>query len=235
MDQEKANRFRKGIHNSINIEPSSQPVPNQIPVIRTFEDDILDQVRSGNIDQRKVLVDELDSRPFEQSTDIYAAAEQVERKKKIIIISSIILGLLILFGGGFVYYYYNYIRVVPQPVVEVPVKVYTVADIWTNPTTQLISYTSTATTTESSIIVSIKDFNALYYYVLNNENIFNDVARNKFHYNSVDKFSDISVQNNDLRIADGESGPLVYGFVDKKFLVISNSLESWLKTADSVK
>lgn len=236
MDPNKADKFRKEIHHSAPedfLNDTQNKTENNIPIIRTLESDILDQVKAGELDQRKILTEQLDSKPL-YGGDIYAAADKVAKRKKIILYSSLVLTILLVVGGILFYNYWSNLKN-QTPTAEVPIKKYTVNDIWINPPIQLVNYTGEATTTKDSIIVKIKDFNSLYYYSLNNETIFNQVAKDLYNYNTLGNFSDISIENNDLRIADGGNGPLVYGFLDKNYLIVSNGIDSWIRESKDLK
>lgn len=231
--EEKLNNMRQEINHEL-------PIPNQdlnqkqnnisnnnVPVIRTFENDILDNVKNGNINTTNMLARELDNTTF-TANDIYGEALKLERKRRIMKISAGVFAFLLLVGA-FGYYYYVLTKPKPTVVTEVPVKKYYVADYFKNPTPKLIDYTGEATTTENLnnkiLIINIKNFDNLYYYILNNESILSDVAKKYFNYVYISDFSDASIENIDLRISDGETGPMVYGFAGREHFLISNNIE----------
>ena len=205
--------------------------PNITPIIRTFEGDILNAVRDDNISKISTLSRQLDS---VNDSAIYDAANSMDRKKKMIKITLFTLFVLLILGAGASYYYFKVYKK-PAPIIVAEIKKYYVKDVWTSAPFTFIQNTDTATSTDSSITANVKDFDALYYYSLNNEEVFKSLAKEKFGYNSLEKFVDISVENQDLRIADGELGAFVYGFVGKNYFLATNNLAEWIKISKTLK
>ena len=210
---------------------SGEAHPNTTPVIRTFEGDILNAVRDDNISKISTLSRQLDS---VNDSAVYDAANSMDRKKKMITITLSTLFVLLILGAGASYYYFKVYKK-PVPVVVAEVKKYYIKDMWTSAPFTFIQNTDTATSTDSSVLADVKDFDALYYYSLNDEEIFKSLAKEKFGYNSLEKSVDISVENQDLRIADGELGAFVYGFVGKKHFLATNNLAEWIKISKTLK
>lgn len=206
-----------------------------IPTIRTFDGDILNAVKSQHLDEKSILSQELDK------TDIIQAAvanQQTKRKlTSLMLILLIIISLTTLAG---VYYYYSNSRIKSLAIEEdlqskrSQIRIYKLEEIWADVPDQIKNNVSAATSTDSSVLVKISNFDELYPFLLNNEASLITLAINKFGYVSLDTFSDFPVENNDLRIADAGTGPLVYGFIDKDFLIISNSIREWLKAKQSI-
>lgn len=211
------------------INNSLEENKNEIPVIRTFEHDLIRGVKDGNITGQNILSRELDSQ-----SEVFRVAENIENKKKITVFISMTFLIFSLSGAAFGYYYF-FIYEKPVIAEEVKVKEYFIKDVWTLAPNTIIETTGSSTSTKDSIIIKIKDFDTLYPYLLNNESSLNSLAKNFFKYNSINKFSDLNIENNDLRISDGENGPIIYGYYKKDYLIITNSIQNFIKIIKSLK
>ena len=181
------------------------------PVIHTLESDTFNMMENASVSQ-------------DTSAD---------KAKKIRIL--IAFGLAILLSLLSVYLYFAFIKN-KKPVQEaiIPVREYKLVDVLPEFNSKLSSYTDLATSTEDSMIIDLLNFDNVYAFILQNEKWFGDVVGRRFELGNVSEFADIKIQNNDLRIADGESGPIVYGYVDQKKLIIAKSIEKWLKIRSSI-
>lgn len=181
------------------------------PVIHTLESDTFNMMENTSVSQ-------------DTSAD---------KAKKIRIL--IAFGLAILLSLLSVYLYFTFIKN-KKPVQEaiIPVREYKLVDVLPEFNSKLSSYTDLATSTEDSMIIDLLNFDNVYAFILQNEKWFGDVVGRRFELGNVSEFADIKIQNNDLRIADGESGPIVYGYVDQKKLIIAKSIELWLKIRSSI-
>jgi hypothetical protein len=113
---------------------------------------------------------------------------------------------------------------------------YTILDVWNDPESKKIfNYDTEATSTDEVIVVKIKNFEYIYKAILEDEKVFTWLAKNKYSYFKMGPFSDTTVQNINMRVADGETGPFVYGYVDQNYLIIANSISSYIKTYKSLK
>lgn len=210
------------LDNNLKVSPS-------IPTIRTLEGDMIGVLNRNELNRSDILAKELD-RPG--ASQIQDAVEDIDRKKKIVTIVFAMILLLAAIGAG-IYVFYPKKQIVTQ--VKAPEKVYTIKDIWQAAPLTIVNNTTEATSTDDYVVVNVKDFNNVYYFMLNNEELLSSLAKDKFGYEQLESFSDISVNNQDLRIADGATGPLVYGYVGKGKLLISNSLKGWLDQAENFK
>lgn len=181
------------------------------PVIHTLESDTFNMMENTSVSQ-------------DTSAD---------KAKKIRIL--IAFGLAILFSLLSVYLYFAFIKnKKPAQEAIIPVREYKLVDVLPEFNSKLSSYTDLATSTEDSMIIDLLNFDNVYAFILQNEKWFGDVVGRRFELGNVSEFADIKIQNNDLRIADGESGPIVYGYVDQKKLIIAKSIELWLKIRSSI-
>ena len=202
---------------------------SQPPLIRTFEGDILSSVKSGDLSQIKLVSKEMDANNI-----VYGAADSIDNNRKILVFASIAF-LFILLGAGAAYYYF-YIYKKPAPaVVKIEEKKYYAADVWKNAPSNIQDNTDIATSTENYILLKVTNFDNLYNYILNNENIFISLAKNKFEYNNLEKFTDFEIDNQNIRIADGETGPFLYGFVGKNYLLITSSVQGWINKSKELR
>ncbi len=190
------------------------PKKSSTPIIHTLESDTLGMIQ--NI-------------PASYSSP----EDNVVRTKKILMI--IAIGMLVLFCALSAYLYFTFIKK-PTPVVEIinPPRIYKLVDVLPEFNSKLSTYTNLATSTESSIIVDIVTFDNVYAYLIQNESTFGQILASKFNLGSVSEFTDINIQNNDVRIADGETGLIVYGYVEQKKLIITTSIEEWLRIKSNI-
>ncbi len=229
-NQELAQRLRSEMHHQTadNIQPQSVPVP----VIRTLESDILGAVQNKEIDQISTLSKQLDSQ--DELSQVQSAALEMDNNKKYKVLFLLFL-LIALAGGGAYYYVFLYKKATPKAVVQQEVKKYYVKDVWPEAGQAIVRSTADSTSTDKAVIMLVKDFDVLYSDVLSDENIFQSIAKNKFGYGTLEKFVDLSIGNQKLRIADAGSGALVYGFVDKKYLLLTGSIGDWLRISTPLK
>ena len=194
-------------------------------IIHTYESDAYAAIKNKKLDGIHIHALETDNKNgIEGNINI----ENVELlKKRIFIAVGFILFCILSYTG-----FYFYTKPKPVPVVVVPAKVYTVHDTWPQAGNVLDNYTDYSTSTDIYIIVHVSDFDNMYSYILQNEPIFIALAREKFKLETLGAFKDVSVKNYDLRIADGSTGPLVYGYKNRDLLIISNSIENWLSAVD---
>jgi hypothetical protein len=208
---------------------NSKQEPKAVPMIRTMSSDITTVADSQSIDKLKLISAQMDANNSFASANISEVAQSIDNKKRIILISSILLIVLFLFSAAGYYYFVIMPRQNIQPVPVVNVKTYNIRDFWPSASSFLLDNTGQATATADYILIEVKNFDSLYAYVINSENVFKNLAKERFGYEELGQFADVSISNQDLRIADGIAGPLVYGFIDKKYLLISNSLNTWIE------
>jgi hypothetical protein len=164
-----------------------------------------------------------------------AIAEEAnaERIKNIRVI--IAIGMLVLLVTLCLYVYFAFVKKpAPVAVVVEPPRVYKLVDVLPEFNSILSTYTNLATSTKNNIIIDVVNFDHVYAYIIQNEKQFGQVIGEKFELGDVSEFTDINIQNNDVRIADGETGVIVYGYVEQKKLVIANSVEEWLKIKSNI-
>ncbi len=203
------------------------------PIIHTLESDTFDMMQ-----KEKDGTVTANTKPFVNSP-IYlngvsiAEQERVARIKKIrIMLATFMLVVLAILST---YIYFAFIKK-PASVIEItnPPRVYRLVDVLPELSEKLALHTDLATSTDSSIIINIVDFDNVYAYLIQNESTFGQIVANKFNLGGVSGFTDINIQNNDVRIADGETGPIVYGYVEQKKLIITSSVEEWLKIKSNI-
>jgi hypothetical protein len=210
-----------------NDSSSSFSAP-KIPLVKTFEGDLMDQMNNGSVSKLSIIKGEMDN-----GVSVLSVADKSKKNKKIILI---ILGLLFVLGasvGG--YFYYEYVNR-PIPVVT-EVKRYYIVDVWKSVAKDVVlkDSTSDATSTEDVIVVDVLNFEKLYPYMLKNENKFEGLVKDKFRYSNLGEFQDATIENIDMRVADCNEGAIVYGYVDKSKLIISNDIGKYLKTYKDLK
>ncbi len=203
------------------------------PVIHTLESDTFDMMQ-----KEKVSGIISNTKPFVNSS-IYvngvslAEGDSIARTKNIrIIIATFMLVLLAILST---YIYFAFIKK-PPLVAEIKVspRVYKLVDVLPELNSRLSEYTDLATSTDSSMVIDLVNFDNVYAYILQNESTFGQIVSSKFNLGDVSGFTDINIQNNDVRIAGGETGPIVYGYVEQKKLIITSSVEEWLKIKSNI-
>ncbi len=194
-------------------------------VIHTYESDAYAAIKNKKLDGIHIHALETDSKNGIAENIVVENNQNL--KKKIIILAGTIFTLL-----AIVVVVYFYTRPKPVVVINAPAKIYTVYDTWPQIGTALDSYTDYSTSTDTYIKIHISDFDSMYAYIINNEAVFTALAREKWSLGMLGAFKDVSVQNHDLRIADGSTGPVVYGYAGKENLIIANSVENWVAAFD---
>lgn len=200
-----------------------------IPVIHTMESDVYDNIRKDNINKIKILSGQMDTsgNTFE--------ADNVIKRKRLIVIAGVAIFLLLISGAA-AYYFLVYKKPVIIEEVKVEAPKYTVLDVWNDPISKkLFSYTSEATSTDDSIVIRISNFDNLYQAILEDENVFKGLAKNKFKYFNLSTFNDVSIKNINMRVADGESGAFVYGYYKKDYIIITSSINRFVEIYESLK
>jgi hypothetical protein len=188
----------------------------EAPVIHTLESDTFDMLQN----------------PLASNLAI-AEEANAERIKNIRVV--IAIGMLVLLVTLCLYVYFAFVKKpAPVAVVVEPPRVYKLVDVLPEFNSILSTYTNLATSTKNNIIIDVVNFDHVYAYIIQNEKQFGQVIGEKFELGDVSEFTDINIQNNDVRIADGETGVIVYGYVEQKKLVIANSVEEWLKIKSNI-
>ncbi len=199
---------------TINVAPP-------VPLIRTFEVDLLEQVKAGEVSKLSIIAGEMD-----KGINIQSVADNTNKKRKYILIFVCFFIFAAMCAGG--YYYYLMTKVVP--VVKIDVKKYFIYDVWpgTLKDDTLRLGTGEATSTVDTTIININNFESIYPYIIENEDKLRSLAEDKYGYTNVGDFEDTTIENIDMRIADGNEGPVIYGYVDKKRLLISNDIGKYI-------
>jgi hypothetical protein len=188
----------------------------EAPVIHTLESDTFDMLQN----------------PLASNLAI-AEEANAERIKNIRVV--IAIGMLVLLVTLCLYVYFAFVKKpAPVAVVVEPPRVYKLVDVLPEFNSILSTYTNLATSTKNNIVIDVVNFDHVYAYIIQNEKQFGQVIGEKFELGDVSEFTDINIQNNDVRIADGETGVIVYGYVEQKKLVIANSVEEWLKIKSNI-
>ncbi len=192
-----------------------------VPLIRTFETDLLEQVKTGEISKLSVMAGEMN-----KGVDIQSMVDNTNQKKKFILIFSFAFLFLALCVGG--YYYYLSTKVIP--VVKVEIKKYFIYDVWpgTLKDDTLRLNTGEATSTSDIVVINVGNFEKIYPYIIKNENKLKSLAEDKYGYTNMGDFEDTTIENIDMRIADGNEGPIIYGYVDKRKLLISDDIGKYI-------
>lgn len=193
------------------------------------------------------------SQPHYIATDDLESKKAEEKRKLIIWASSI--GIIFIIGALTALFYFKYYKQqttynatnnninnnlnnsnqTNTTITTVPVTLNTsnINNVWPSAASSLGAYTGDATSTEKHIIIDIKDFNFVYQYLLQNESLFNEIS-NRFGYNTLQPFHDTTINDIDMRVADGGVGAVVYGYVNQNKLLIANSLNEWLEMRDAL-
>jgi hypothetical protein len=186
------------------------------PTIHTLESDTIDMLQN----------------PLASNLAI-AEEANAERIKKIRVI--IAIGMSVLLIALSLYMYFAFVKKpVPVAAVVEPPRIYKLVDVLPELNSNLSTYTNLATSTENSMAIDIVTFDNIYGYILQNEKYFGQIVGKRFGLGNISEFTDINIQNNDVRIADGETGVIVYGYIEQKKLVIANSVEEWLKIKSNI-
>ena len=210
------------------IQSEEQEIPSlepTRPIIHTYQSDAYAAIKEKSLDALHISANEMDSQKNIVKDITQSTADSKRREILIFVISFFIIVIL----GVFLY-----IKNRPQPLIVTPgdVKYFTVHDTWPQIGDMLDAYTNiktdSSTSTDNYLIINITDFTGLYSYMLHNEYIFNDIANDKFKLGKLSEFKDVTIENHDLRIADGESGAMVYGYVGTAKLIIANSIINWI-------
>ena len=209
-------------------ESSSSLSNTKIPLVKTFESDLMSQINDGSVSKLSIIKGEMD-----KGINVMSVADKAKSNKKILLITLGILFLVVASAGG--YFYYQHINK-PAPVV-VEVKRYFIGDVWksANKDVTLKENTSDATSTEDIIVIDLVSFEKVYPYLLKNENKFESVAKDNFKYTNLGEFQDATIENVDMRVADCNEGAIVYGYVGKSKLIIANDIGKYLKTYKALK
>jgi hypothetical protein len=201
----------------------------KIPLIKTFEGE---QVEHNNT--LHAIISDNKEELRDNGVNVMSVADKTKANKKILLIILATLFLLTAVVVG--YFYYKHVNR-PLPVVVPQIKKYFIGDVWksVNKDTLLKESTNEATSTEDIIIINISSFEKLYPYLLKNEDKFEGLAQDNFKYTNLGQFQDATIENIDMRIADCNEGPIVYGYVNKDKLLISNDIGKYIKTYKSLK
>jgi hypothetical protein len=200
-----------------------------VPHIRTFESDIFNSTRSDKgADRITILSDQL---------DVQGMVNMQDKKHKAFLILTSVLVCCFVLGSAFAAYYIYVEKNKSLPVKALEVKRYYVSDLFKEVKSiyLLKSFTSEATSSKNvfddklSYVINISNFDNLYEKIITQESIISDIAKIKYSYVAVSDFKDVTIQNIDMRIADGEEGLIVYGFFKKEKLIISNNINEYLK------
>jgi len=205
---------------------------NSAPIIHTLESDTHEMLETQKLDSVQIASKQFVENDLSGVTASVAVQDN-NRASSYNFMMYAIMSILV-FTIGTASYFYIFKK---DPVVEaviIPVKIYTVADVWPEARERLETNTGAATSTENHVVININNFDNVYAYLIQNEAIFNTIAKNKFNMETLSEFGDVNVKNNDVRIADGGIGPLVYGYVGQKYLIIANSVDEWIKTKESI-
>lgn len=188
----------------------------EAPVIHTLESDTFDMLQN----------------PLASNLAI-AEEANAERIKKVRVIIGI--GMLVLLIALSLYMYFAFVKK-PAPVVAViePPRIYKLVDVLPELNSNLSMYTNLATSTENSVVIDVVIFDNVYAYIIQNEKQFGQIVGKRFGLGNMSEFTDINIQNNDVRIADGETGVIVYGYMEQKKLIIANSVEEWIKIKSNI-
>jgi hypothetical protein len=160
------------------------------------------------------------------NSEIQKTLSREQGKKKFVtaLILLLILGVL---GVGGWYVYLNYFKVTPVVTLPPAPRVYTLKDIWPD-SQDVLLYTGVATSGTNYMYAKITDFDNLYSFLNRNETLFTSLAQDLFGYESLNDFSDVSVNNISMRLSDGNDGPLVWGTVGRDYLLVTNSILDFL-------
>ncbi len=203
------------------------------PIIHTLESDTFDMMqkeKDGGVTAN--------TKPFVNSS-IYlngvsmAEQENIARIKKIrIMLATFMLVLLAILST---YLYFAFVKK-PAPVTDIvnPPRIYKLVDVLPELNSRLSMYTNLATSTENSIVIDLVIFDNVYSFLIQNEKEFGQIVGQRFGLGNISEFTDINIQNNDVRIADGETGSIVYGYVEQKKLIITSSIEEWLRIKSNI-
>jgi hypothetical protein len=216
----------------IKLESEKEEVNNfsspKIPLVKTFESDIMQGVKDGSISKLSIIKGEMDN-----GVSALSVTDKSKNTKKILLVIFILIFLIAAGAGGYFYYFY-----INKPIAaEVQLKRYFIGDVWpgTNTDTLLKENTKDATSTESSLVIDLLNFEKVYPYLLKNENKFENIAKNNFKYSKLGDFQDAIIENIDMRIADCKEGAIIYGYVGKDKLVIANDIGVYIKVYKSLK
>jgi hypothetical protein len=220
-------RNLKNNNSNININQNMNDV-KVVPHIKTFESDIYNAVKEGEMDKINVLSGQL---------DIQDTVNMQDRKHKVFIVLMCSLVFSFISGCAFAGYYIYKEKNKPLPVETVHVQKYYISDIFpfVKNVDYLKSYTGEATSSKNifdenfSYIIEIIDFDSLYKTITLNEEIVKDISKEIYKYNLVSDFKDVTIQNIDMRMADGVDGAVIYGFSKKNKIIISNNINEYLK------
>lgn len=203
------------------------------PIIHTLESDTLNMMQNQTLSGVPVATKQIVNTPIYTNNISVASEANADRIKKIrVMLAVLMLVLLTLLST---YIYFAFIKK-PAPVPEIinPPRVYKLVDVLPELNSRLSMYTNLATSTESSMVIDLVIFDNVYSYIIQNEKEFGQIVASRFDLGAVSEFTDINIQNNDVRIADGETGPIVYGYVEQKKLIITTSIEEWLRIKSNI-
>ncbi len=214
-----------------------------IPIIRTFEsatetgehEHVQADMPRGGVKKENI------SSPSAE-TNIQNMVHKQDRKHKAFLLLT--LGLVFCFVSGAVFaaYYVYKEKNKPLPIKVIEVKKYYISDIFQDvkSISLLKSYTGEATSSKNvfddkySYGINVLDFDNLYQKIISQEGVISDIAKSKYGYASISDFKDVTIQNIDMRMADGEEGLVVYGYFKKEKLIISNNINEYLKLYNSL-
>jgi hypothetical protein len=196
-----------------------------IPLIKTFENDISNQIKNNDLSRLDIK-----SRELSGNSHIISLAENTKSKTKYFYIFIALLSLILIAISSYFGYEY-YLKSKKVEPIKIEVKRFFINDVWpsTSRDQVLKTNTSDATSTNDYIVVDIVNFEKVYSYLLQNENKIEGIAKGKFSYSNLGDFQDATVENIDMRIADCTEGTIIYGYVDKNKLLIANDLGKYIK------
>jgi hypothetical protein len=213
---------------------SPQDSANKIPLIKTFQSDLMEGGDATKLSQMQNNIS--------QSYNIQSVADNLKTRKKIMVIAASILALLLIIGGGVYYYMYTQKKAAEEKVAaelkkSQQIKRYYISDVWPEVSRDALlkENTGEATSTKDVIVINVKNFEKVYDYLIDNEKKMTGLATGKFDYTNLGDFQDATIENIDMRIADCNEGPVVYGYVDKDKLIITNDIDRYIKNYKAVK
>lgn len=200
----------------------------EVPFIASMKDDLL--IKN-------------DTESFDSGAYVQDIAEKHIRNRKIIFTIFTILIIIIL--SAFAYFYYiqkyknaNLNKVNSKDLTKtLEVKKYFIYDVWqgVEKDSFLKENTGEATSTKDIILIDVKSFEKLYPYIIQNEYKIGFIAKNKYKYTNFGDFQNATIENIDMRIADCNEGAIVYGYIDKNKLLITNDIGEYIKIYKKVK
>jgi flagellar basal body-associated protein FliL len=243
------------INNTLEIPKS---VPSGIPVIHTLESDADELIKSHTEEGDHLGVYKRLSQDVGTQSEIQQQLQSQDRKSSLLM-WLLMFSVLFAIAGGLAYYYFTYITKKPSTttnnVTSIPTNNSSVVNsnnspkdvipnLNTNPTNTLTSvwpaaaevigrYTGDVSKTDKHILIEVKSFDYVYANLIQNESLLAEAGKS-LGYDMVGEFRDTSINNIDLRVADANTGALIYGYINQNKLLISNSLQDWMDTYNNI-